>query len=404
MFQVVSLQDIYDGDRIFRKERPSVRNIFILYMPPVNAEVMVHYEATIRQKVTPERIYQYTSPAETRRLKSVFSNRPMAVWGSRDTPANRTNFDRMNDGDEILIVEGETIKLLGRVACKTVNPALSQELWKGLRGDPNVRWDLIYFIANPREIELPFIKFLGLIGYQQNYQLRGFTSISTEKLENFYAKYDDLYSILLRIKQGQDVERIMDPLAVAETLDSPYQTQNESVEEAGEEVPSDHLRMQWILLTMGRRAGEKVWAPRNDQSRISSHFEFQDFEETFAAGLNAQVKYVENIDVVWKEEYRIDAAFEIENSTSIYSGLLRFADLTMVAPNTLYPLFIVAPSERRNRVWEQLRRPTFRHLHLAEKVRYLSYETVQQVDEFFGEGDKGLNVQVLVGKSEKLRD
>jgi hypothetical protein len=49
-------------------------------------------------------------------------------------------------------------------------------------------------------------------------------------------------------------------------------------------------------------------------------------------------------DVVWKEEFRIDAAFEIENSTSIYSGLLRFADLTMVAPNTIYPLFIVSPS------------------------------------------------------------
>jgi len=48
-------------------------------------------------------------------------------------------------------------------------------------------------------------------------------------------------------------------------------------------------------------------------------------------------------DVVWKEEFRIDAAFEIENGTSIYSGLLRFADLTMVAPNTIYLLFIVSP-------------------------------------------------------------
>ena len=81
-----------------------------------------------------------------------------------------------------------------------------------------------------------------------------------------------------------------------------------------------------------------------------------------------------------------------------------FSPLTMVAPNTLYPMFIVAPSERRNRVWEQLSRPTFRHLHLAEKVRYLSYETVQEVDKFFGEGGKGLNADVLVGKSETLPD
>jgi len=33
-------------------------------------------------------------------------------------------------------------------------------------------------------------------------------------------------------------------------------------------------------------------------------------------------------------------------STAIYSGLLRFADLTILAPNTIYPMFIVAQSAR----------------------------------------------------------
>jgi hypothetical protein len=153
---------------------------------------------------------------------------------------------------------------------------------------------------------------------------------------------------------------------------------------------------------MGRRAGQKVWAPRNDQSRITSAFEFRDFEESLTSGIDAQVKYVENIDVVWKEEFRIDAAFEIENSTSIYSGLLRFADLTMVAPNTVYPMFIVAPAERRNRVREQLTRPTFRHLKIAEKVRYLSYDRVQEIDDFFRETGGGLSVEIFTGKSELL--
>ena len=116
--------------------------------------------------------------------------------------------------------------------------------------------------------------------------------------------------------------------------------------------------------------------------------------------LDAQVKYVENIDVVWKEEFRIDAAFEVENSTSIYSGLLRFADLTMVAPNTIYPMFIVAPSQRRNRVKEQLSRPSFRHLGISDKVRYLPYEKVLEIEEFFGEESEGLSVDLLKGKSE----
>jgi hypothetical protein len=358
---------------------------------------MVHYEDTIRNKVAFDRIAPHVSPGFGRKLQQVFGPHPIAVWGSRDSSANRAKFDRMTDGDEILIVEGETIKLLGRVAGKVVCPSLSVELWKNIRGDTTEGWNLIYFIANPREINLPFAEFRRLFGFKENFQLRGFTSISKERLETFYAQYDDLYSILLRLKEGgrvrelpegEEYERV--PIRDEELLAPP------------ERESSDHLRMQWLLLKMGRQAGEMVWAPKNDQQRITAEYEFGDFAETFAAGLDTQVKYVENIDVVWKEEFRIDAAFEIENSTSIYSGLLRFADLTMVAPNTVYPMFIVAPGERRNRVREQLARPSFRHLGIHEKVRYLSYEKINEIDEFFGESKSGLSVDVFVGKSEML--
>jgi hypothetical protein len=379
-----------------------MRNIFILYMPPGNTEAMVHYEDTIRKKVALERISQHATQSVVRRLTQIFGARPIAVWGSRDSKANRAKFERMNDGDEILIIEGSTIKLLGRVACKTISPSLSQELWKNLRGETKDGWNLIYFIANPREIELPFSKFKELLGFKANYQLRGFTSVAAERLENFYEKYDDLYSILLRLKKGEAAEKVSEPYMLKEVIANAPADQPPGSEEEpfGEGDPSEHFRMQWLLLTMGRQAGEKVWAPRSDQSRITSKYDFRDFEDTFAAGLDTQVKYVENIDVVWKEEFRIDAAFEVENSTAIYSGLLRFSDLTMVAPNTLYPMFIVAPSERRNRVREQLFRPTFKHLRLADKVRYLSYERVQEISEFFGKTGKGLNVNVVVGKSE----
>jgi hypothetical protein len=305
----------------------------------------------------------------------------------------------MNDGDEILIVEGDTVRLLGRVAGKTVSPALSAELWKNIRGDTTEGWNLVYFIANSKEIDLPFAEFCRLFGYEEHLQLRGLTRVADDRLETFYAQYDDLYSVLIRLKRGDRVQELPEKEDY-----KPAPVRDEELVAPPERELSDHLRMQWLLLKMGRQAGEKVWAPRNDQQRITSEYNFGDFEKEFAAGLDTQVKYVENIDVVWKEEFRIDAAFEIENSTSIYSGLLRFADLTMVAPNTLYPMFIVAPSERRNRVREQLARPSFRHLGIHEKVRYLSYEKVNEIDEFFDEAKSGLNVDIFVGKSEVLRD
>ena len=113
------------------------------------------------------------------------------------------------------------------------------------------------------------------------------------------------------------------------------------------------------------------------------------------------LSYVENIDVVWKQEFRIGAAYEIENSTSIYSGLLRFADLNIVAPNTLYPMFIVAPTEKKGRLREQLRRPTFKRLELDKKVRFLSYEAIDEIDQFFAASTTGLNVDVILAKSEQ---
>lgn len=124
------------------------------------------------------------------------------------------------------------------------------------------------------------------------------------------------------------------------------------------------------------------------------------FEKEFAAGIDLPKNYFENIDVVWKDEFRIDAAFEVENSTAVYSGLLRFADLNVVAPNTTYPMFIVAPAERRNRVREQLLRPVFRRLELREKVRFLPYEAVDDIDQFFASSSAGLSVDLIKAKSE----
>src|SRR5438093_12952339 len=220
-----------------------MRNIFLLYMPPGNAEAMVHYQDTIRNKVAFDRIASHVSSSLARKLEQVFGPHPIAVWGSRDSSANRAKFDRMTEGDEILIVEGETIKLLGRVAGKVVCPSLSVELWKNIRGNTMEGWNLIYFIANPREIDLPFAEFCRLFGFKENFQLRGFTSVSKERLETFYAQYDDLYSILLRLKEGDRVQELPEP----EEYKQPP-VRDEELAAPPERELSDHLRMQWLLL------------------------------------------------------------------------------------------------------------------------------------------------------------
>lgn len=380
-----------------------MRNIFLLYMPPGNAEAMLHYRDTIQNRVPMERLARFLSRDQVERLRDVFGNRPIAVWGSRNSPANRSKFERMGVGDDLLIVEGDTIKLLGKVAFKAINPDLSRELWRNLNGDSSEGWDLVYFIANPLEVGVPFVEFCRLLGYEPNYQLRGFTSVSEERLGRFYEHYDDLYSILVRLRSGKAVEQREAPKAEEPPPPPLIEVEREDVDAVlASEVVSDHVKMQWKLASLGLKAGEKVWVPAGDQGKLRKVYEFNEFETEFAAGIDLPKSYVENIDVVWKEEFRIDAAFEIENTTAIYSGLLRFADLSILAPNTTYPMFIVAPVEKRNRVREQLLRPAFRRLELRDKVKFLPYEAVDDIDRFFASSSSGLSVALIAGKAEVL--
>jgi hypothetical protein len=378
-------------------------NVFLLYMPPGNAEAMVHYQDTIKNKVVLDRLSPFLSANFRARLISIFGQKPIAVWGSTGGPKNRSNFERMTDGDDVLIVEGDAIRLMGKIAAKVESRELSKELWKPLKANGSTQWELIYFIANPREIDVPFIEFCKLFNYAENYRPQGFTTVATNKLEEFHARYDDLYSVLYRMQNGQPVlqkKPEIELLTVAPS-DAVEVLPEEIDEVLKNPVISDHVKMQWKLARLGLKAGERVWVPVNDQTKLRNAYQFDSFDEQFSAGIDLPHSYIENIDVVWKQEFRIGAAYEIENSTSIYSGLLRFADLNIIAPNTLYPMFIVAPKEKKGRLREQLRRPTFKRLELDKKVRFLSYEAIDEIDQFFANTESGVNVDIITAKSEQ---
>ncbi len=378
-----------------------MQNVFVIYMPPGNAEAMIHYEDTIKQKVSINRVGRFLSGQLRSRLVSIFGARPIAIWGSRAGERNLNSFDRMKAGDDVLIVEGDTVKFIGKIAAKTRNRELAGELWKPLRGGRDAPWELVYFIANPQELAIPFSEVGALFGYKRSFQLRGFTTIAQDRMAAFYEQYDDFYSVLMRLQAGQPVQERGEPLLAAAT--SPADPAPPvPLEPTGAEaiVLSDHIKMQWKLARLGVMAGERVWVPVGDQQRLKTKFQFDEFDAEFHAGIDLPHSYMENIDVVWKQEYRIGAAYEIENTTSIYSGLLRFADLNILAPNTLYPMFIVAPASKKNRLRDQLRRPAFRRLELDKKVRFLAYERVDEIDAFFSEGASGLTVDLVLGKSE----
>jgi hypothetical protein len=89
---------------------------------------------------------------------------------------------------------------------------------------------------------------------------------------------------------------------------------------------------------------------------------------------------IELIDVLWLRGNSIVAAFEVESTTSVYSGLLRMADLITMQPNINIPLYIVAPGERQNKVIQEVNRPTFANLShpMSELCRFIAFTTLRE--------------------------
>jgi predicted RNA-binding protein len=147
---------------------------------------------------------------------------------------------------------------------------------------------------------------------------------------------------------------------------------------------SAHTEIQWRLLKLGSEMGLDVWVARNDRSREYEGRRFSEIPRLRQTLPNqfdeATNRTVELIDVLWLKGNAFVAAFEIESTTSIYSGLLRMADLLAMQPNLSIPLYLVAPDERRNKVLSEVNRPTFSRLSppLKHACRYLAFSVLRE--------------------------
>jgi hypothetical protein len=94
------------------------------------------------------------------------------------------------------------------------------------------------------------------------------------------------------------------------------------------------------------------------------------------------LRTIEQIDVLWLRRRSIVRAFEVEHTTAVYSGILRMADLLALQPNMDIKLHIVAPASKREKVFQEIRRPVFSLLEkgpLAESCTYLSYDSLREL-------------------------
>jgi hypothetical protein len=168
------------------------------------------------------------------------------------------------------------------------------------------------------------------------------------------------------------------PVTIPET-DSDQPSKNDFQEKSA----SEHTEIQSILLKLGSDMGFDVWVARNDRNKAFDGKKFADLpklkNELPLQFDDATNKTIEHIDVLWLKGNAIVSAFEIEHTTSIYSGLLRMSDLISMQPNINIPLYLVAPDDRRNKAVAEINRPTFAKLNpaLSQICRFVSFDTLR---------------------------
>jgi hypothetical protein len=141
----------------------------------------------------------------------------------------------------------------------------------------------------------------------------------------------------------------------------------EEEEEHGDSVQPvegpTHTEIQWRLLNLGSQMGLEVWAPKRDRGRKWNDYCIADvarmrdsLPKQFDENTN---RTIQEIDVLWFQGQTIVAAFEVEHSTSIFSGLLRMSDLLTMQPNITIKMYIVGPDDRLAKFENEVARPTF---------------------------------------------
>lgn len=165
-------------------------------------------------------------------------------------------------------------------------------------------------------------------------------------------------------------------------------------DETGEPTPQtqqpdvrESIRIQALLASIGSQMHMDIWIPRSDRQAVLGEWKGTHSPILERLPLNYEettLRTIEQIDVLWLKGRSIKRAFEIEHTTSVYSGILRMADLLALQPNMDIRLHIVAPVERRDKVFQEIRRPVFSLLErgpLSEHCTFISYDSARELGE-----------------------
>ena len=166
-----------------------------------------------------------------------------------------------------------------------------------------------------------------------------------------------------------------------------------------------HTEMQYHLLKIGSALGYDVIPASNDKSKCydGKNFSFMCLQQFPSFNLDKEtLNTVKLIDVLWfqKGTNNVIAAFEVEKSTSIYSGILRLTDLSCTIADGDEMFYLVVPDKREKDVVQQLSRPAIKQNNTL--IKYILFSELRQHCDALCKFGDSHQIMEKIAKSVKL--
>ncbi|MDL0130442.1 hypothetical protein PNP59_05740 [Halobacterium salinarum] len=334
-----------------------------LYIVPVGEDWIDHFDATVRSETAiPE-----DAPPDLRRTDSA------RIWGTTTGRQKRGFFEEMESGDPLLFYNDGEFFASGRVGTAFESESVGESLWN------NSDSRFIYTVDDFEEISVDRERIARLLDYEDAWVPYRFMRVSQDAVKSLLQEYN----------------------SVEEAFQS-FQNDDEKPEPPGPtkktDEPREHTEIQYYLVQLGLQHGYDVYVAKNDKNL---EYEGEKLGENCIESLtlpgfsSAATDIIEYVDVIWLEDDFIAKLFEVESTTSIYSGILRMSDFAVKVPNIAVDMHIVAPGDDEDKVRKEITRPTFETvLGDAEhcSLGYLSFESVRETYETVQEAGPLQNV------------
>ena len=151
----------------------------IILQPSGSSVAKEHYYDTIENRIDLDLVGRFVPNDDYLNLSEIYQGQACMIWGVTPGGSNITKWNRITSGDVTLFSRNGKIYASATTTYKLHNRKLAYELWN--ENNKGETWEYIYFLDELVNHNIPYANFNRVVGYNENYIIRGFNVLDEEK-------------------------------------------------------------------------------------------------------------------------------------------------------------------------------------------------------------------------------